>query len=40
MIAVYSENHMQQTNAFCGQIAKLLMVKAGGTYTYCYAFNG
>jgi hypothetical protein len=34
IIAVNSENNIKPTNALCGQNAKLLIVKAGGTYTY------
>jgi hypothetical protein len=30
IIAVYSENHMEPINTLCGQIAELLIVKAGG----------
>jgi hypothetical protein len=29
---VYSENHMTLTNTLCGQNAKLLIDKTGGTY--------
>jgi hypothetical protein len=31
-VAVYCENHREQTNALCGQNAEFLYVKSGGTY--------
>jgi hypothetical protein len=31
---VYSESHTNPINTLCGQNAELLIVKAGGTYTY------
>jgi lipoate-protein ligase B len=32
--ALYTENHMKQVNTLCRQNAELLIIKAGGTYTY------
>jgi hypothetical protein len=34
IIAVYSENNMKQINTLRGENAKLLIVKADGTYNY------
>lgn len=34
VIAVYSENHTKSIYTLCGQTAKLLNIKTGGTYTY------
>jgi hypothetical protein len=34
IIALYSENNLKPTNTLCGQNAKLLIVKEGGTYSY------
>jgi hypothetical protein len=34
IVALYSENHTKPMNTFCGQNAELLIVKAGGTYSY------
>jgi hypothetical protein len=34
IIPVYSENHMKPINTLCGQNTELLIVKAGGTYSY------
>jgi hypothetical protein len=34
VIAVYCENHTKHINLFCGDNAKLLDVKVGGTYSY------
>jgi hypothetical protein len=35
--AVYTKNH---TNSLCGHIAKPLIFKTGGTYSYHWALNG
>jgi hypothetical protein len=40
MIAVYSENHTEQINTFCGENSELLIVKADGTYSYHWALTG
>jgi hypothetical protein len=32
-VAVYCENHTEHINAFCGQNAEILSVKASGTYS-------
>jgi hypothetical protein len=40
IIAVYSVNHTKPINTLCGQVTDLLLVKAGGTYTYHYALKG
>jgi hypothetical protein len=40
IIAVYWENHTKPINALCGHNAELLIVKAGGTYSYHWAVNG
>jgi hypothetical protein len=40
IIAVYTENHKKPTNILCGQNAKLLIAKAGGTYSYQWALRG
>jgi hypothetical protein len=34
IIAVHSENHMKPVRSLCGQNKDLLIVKAGGTYSY------
>jgi hypothetical protein len=34
IISVFSENHMEPINTVCGQNEELLIVKAGGTYSY------
>jgi hypothetical protein len=34
IIAVYFENHMKPINTICRQNAELLIVEAGGTYSY------
>jgi hypothetical protein len=39
LTAVYSENHTKPINKLCGQSAKLLIVKVGGTYTYHWALK-
>jgi hypothetical protein len=40
IIAVFSENHAKPINIFCGQNAELLIIKAGSTYAYHWAFRG
>jgi hypothetical protein len=40
IIAVYTENHTKPINTPCGQNAELLIVKAGGTYSYHWALKG
>jgi hypothetical protein len=40
IIAVYSENHMKPINTLCGQNAEILIIKAGGTYSYHWGFKG
>jgi hypothetical protein len=40
MIAVYYENQMKHTNTPIGQNAELLIMKAGGTYSYRCALKG
>jgi hypothetical protein len=40
IIAVYSENHTKTKNTICGQMAELLVVKAGGTYSHHWALKG
>jgi hypothetical protein len=39
IIAVYTENRMKHINTPFGQNSDLLFVKAGGTYSYHFAFN-
>jgi hypothetical protein len=39
-VAVYCENHTQQTDTLCGQNAEFLYVKAGGKYTNRWALKG
>jgi hypothetical protein len=39
IIAVYSENLMKPTNILCGPKVQLLIVGAGGTYSYHYALK-
>jgi hypothetical protein len=34
VIAVYSDSHTKPINTLCGQNAELLIIKAGGTYSY------
>jgi hypothetical protein len=34
IIAVYSENHTKHISTLCGYSAELVIVKAGGTYSY------
>jgi hypothetical protein len=34
IITVCSENHTKAVSAICGQNSELLIVKAGGTYSY------
>jgi uncharacterized protein YktB (UPF0637 family) len=34
IIAVYTENYTEPINTLCGQNAELLIVKAGGLYSY------
>jgi hypothetical protein len=36
----YSENHAKPINTLYGQYAELLVVKAGGTYSYHWALKG
>jgi hypothetical protein len=36
IIPDYIENHMKPESIMCDQNAELLIVKAGGTYTYSY----
>jgi hypothetical protein len=38
-ITVYYENHMKPTNTFSGENAELLNVRAGGTYSYHWAWK-
>jgi hypothetical protein len=40
MITVYSENHTKHVSALYGQNAKLMVVKASGTYYYHYVVKG
>jgi hypothetical protein len=40
IIAVHTENHTKPINTLCGQNAELLIVKAGGTYSYHWALKG
>jgi hypothetical protein len=37
IIAVYSEHCTKPMNTLCGQTSELLIVEAGGTYSYHYA---
>jgi hypothetical protein len=40
IIAVYSENHMKHEQAIvCGQSARTLIIKAGGTQVYHWALR-
>jgi hypothetical protein len=39
IIAVYSDNHMISINTLRGQNAELLIIKAGGTYSYQWALR-
>jgi hypothetical protein len=39
IIPVYTENHMKPTSRLYGQNVELLIVKAGGTYTYHLALK-
>jgi hypothetical protein len=39
IIAVYSENN-KKNHTLCGQTAELLVVKAGGTYSYHRVVKG
>jgi hypothetical protein len=38
-VAVYYENHTENTNTFCGQNAEFYYVKAGGTYSDHWALQ-
>jgi hypothetical protein len=40
IIAVYSENHSKQINIMSEQNAELLIIKAGGTYSYHWSLKG
>jgi len=40
IIAVCSEIHTKHTNTVCGQNAKLVNVKPGGTYSDHWALEG
>jgi hypothetical protein len=40
IITIYSEIHMKPINILCGQIAELLKVKIGGTYSYHWVLKG
>jgi hypothetical protein len=40
IIAVYSENHTKPIDTLCGNNAELLIVKAGGTYSYYWDVKG
>jgi hypothetical protein len=40
IISVYPENHTKQINTLCEQNAELLIIKAGGTYTYQWGLKG
>jgi hypothetical protein len=36
IIAVYYDNHTEPTNTLCGQNEYFLIIKAGGTCSYCW----
>jgi hypothetical protein len=40
IIAVYTENHKKPIITLCGQNAELLIIKAGGRYSYHWALKG
>jgi hypothetical protein len=40
IIAVYFENHTKPINKFRGQNAELFIIKAGGAFSYHWAFKG
>jgi hypothetical protein len=40
IIAVYSEKHVNLVNSLCDQNTKLLIVKAGGTYSCHWVLKG
>jgi hypothetical protein len=40
IIPVYSENDIKPINTLCGQNAELLIVEAGGTYSYHWVLKG
>jgi hypothetical protein len=39
-VAVYCENHMEYTNALCGQNAEFCFVRAGGTHSNHLVLKG
>jgi hypothetical protein len=39
-VAVYCENHTEHINTFCRQNAEIWYIKAGGTYSNCWALKG
>jgi hypothetical protein len=39
IIAVHSKNHNKLINVFCEKNVELLIIKAGGTYSYHWAFK-
>jgi hypothetical protein len=39
-VAVYYENHMEQTDTLCGQNAESWYLEAGGTYSNHSALKG
>jgi hypothetical protein len=39
-VAVYCENHTENTDTLCGQNAESYYVKAGGTYNNRWALKG
>jgi hypothetical protein len=39
-VAVYCENHTEHTDTLCGLNAEFWFVKAGGTYSNCWALKG
>jgi hypothetical protein len=40
IIAVYAENYRKPISTVCGKNAELLIVKAGGTYSYHWTLKG
>jgi hypothetical protein len=40
IINIYSENRTKPINTFCGKNTELLIVKAGGAYSYQWGFEG
>jgi hypothetical protein len=39
LITVYSENHIKPKNMLCGQHAELLVIEAGGIFSYHLALR-